>query len=138
MSNIVLSDEDVKRLGGYRWDAKNQKKYLIQYAIIAAFGVFGVVAIEKYPSNWLPVILVAALMSPVSIFTPGRNNQTQKAVCRTVSQGCQELKMGCLLTSLVCPSNSSLGYSRPGNGMWRAGSWPSSPLPASLSSCGHR
>ena len=70
MSNIVFSDDDVKRLGGYRWDRKNPKKYLIQYAIIAAFGILGVVAIEKYPSNWLPVILVAALMfASVYIYT---------------------------------------------------------------------
>ena len=47
MSNIVFSDDDVKRLGGYRWDRKNQKKYLIQYAIIAVFGILGVVAIDK-------------------------------------------------------------------------------------------
>ena len=70
MSNIVFSDDDVKRLGGYRWDRKNPKKYLIQYAIIAAFGVLGVVAIEKYPSNLLSVILVSALMfASVYIYT---------------------------------------------------------------------
>jgi 1,4-dihydroxy-2-naphthoate octaprenyltransferase len=70
MSNIVFSDDDVKRLGGYRWDRKNPKKYLIQYAIIAAFGILGVVAIEKYPSNLLPVILVSALMfASVYIYT---------------------------------------------------------------------
>jgi len=70
MSNIVFSDDDVKRLGGYRWDRKNPKKYLIQYAIIATFGILGVVAIEKYPSNWLPVILVSALMfASVYIYT---------------------------------------------------------------------
>ncbi len=62
MSNIVLSDAEVRMVGGNRWDRKNPKKYLIQYAIIAAFGVLGVVAIEKYPSSWLPVILVSALM----------------------------------------------------------------------------
>ena len=76
MSNIVFSDEDVKRLGGYRWDRKNPKKYLIQYAIIAAFGVLGVVAIEKYPSNWLPVILVAALMF-ASVYIYTRNEITK-------------------------------------------------------------
>jgi len=62
--------------------AKNGKKYLIQYAIIAAFGILGVVAIEKYPSNLLPVILVSALMFRQCLYLhPGRNNQTQKAVC---------------------------------------------------------
>ena len=79
MSNIVFSDEDIKRLGGYRWDAKNQKKYVIQYAIIAAFGVLGVVAIEKYPSNWLPVILVSALMfASVYIYTQNEITKPRK------------------------------------------------------------
>jgi 1,4-dihydroxy-2-naphthoate octaprenyltransferase len=79
MSNIVFSDEDVKRLGGYRWDAKNQKKYVIQRAIVAAFGVLGVVAIEKYPSNWLPVILVSVLMfASVYIYTQNEITKPKK------------------------------------------------------------
>ena len=70
MSNIVFSDAEVRMVGEDRWMKKNGKKYLIQYAIIAAFGVLGVVAIEKYPSNWLPVILVSALMFvSVGIYT---------------------------------------------------------------------
>ena len=70
MSNIVFSDAEVRMIGEDRWMKKNGKKYLIQYAIIAAFGVLGVVAIEKYPSNLLPVILVSALMFvSVGIYT---------------------------------------------------------------------
>ena len=60
--------------GGWK---KNGKKYLIiAYAIIAAFGVLGVVAIEKYPSNWLPVILVSALMI-VSLYIYTQNEITK-------------------------------------------------------------
>jgi len=99
MSNIVFSDEDVKRLGGYRWDEKNPKEYVIQYAIIAAFGVLGVVAIENirqlasgYPRECFDVRQCLYLH-------PKRNNQTQKAVCRTVSQGCQELTHGLFIDS---------------------------------------
>ena len=70
MSNIVFSDAEVRMIGEDRWMKKNGKKYLIQYAIITAFGVLGVVAIEKYPSNLLPVILVSALMFvSVGIYT---------------------------------------------------------------------
>ena len=70
MSNIVFSDEDVKRLGGYRWDRKNPKKYVIQYAIVTVFAIIGVVAIIRYPTNLLPIIVVAALMfASVYIYT---------------------------------------------------------------------
>jgi len=62
MSNIVFSDADVKKLGEIRWDAKNQKKYVIQYAIVAVFAIIGTVAIIRYPSNLLPIIIVGALM----------------------------------------------------------------------------
>ena len=76
MSNIVFSDEDVKRLGGYRWDAKNQKKYVIQYAIVAVFAIIGVVAIIRYPTNLLPIIVVAALMF-ASVYIYTRNEITK-------------------------------------------------------------
>jgi len=79
MSNIVLSDPEVRMIGGNRWAAKNGKKYLIQYAIIAAFGILGVVAIEKYPSNLLPVILVSALMfASVYIYTQNEITKPKK------------------------------------------------------------
>jgi hypothetical protein len=70
MSNIVLSDAEVKTTGGDRWDAKNQKKYVIQYVIVAAFSIIGVVAIIRYPSNLLPIIVVAiAMFASVYIYT---------------------------------------------------------------------
>jgi uncharacterized membrane protein YfcA len=76
MSNIVFSDDDVKRLGGYRWDRKNQKKYVIQYAIVAVFAIIGVVAIIRYPTNLLPIIVVAALMF-ASVYIYTRNEITK-------------------------------------------------------------
>ena len=79
MSNIVFSDEDVKRLGGYRWDAKNQKKYVIQYSIVAAFAIIGVMAIIRYPTNLLPIIVVAALMfASVYIYTHNEIDKPKK------------------------------------------------------------
>jgi hypothetical protein len=70
--NIVLPDVEVKKTGGDRWDAKNQKKYVIQYAIVAVFAIIGVVAIIKYPSNLLPIIVVAIAMFASVLFTPAR------------------------------------------------------------------
>ena len=62
MSNIVFSDAEVRMIGEIRWDEKNQKKYVIQYAIVAVFAIIGTVAIIRYPSNLLPIIIVGALM----------------------------------------------------------------------------
>ena len=72
MSNIVFSDADVKKPGEIRWDAKNQKKYVIQYAIVAVFAIIGTVAIIRYPSNLLPIIIVGALMI-TSLYTYTHN-----------------------------------------------------------------
>jgi len=76
MSNIVLSDAEVKKTGGDRWNAKNQKKYVIQYAIVAVFSIIGVVAIIKYPSNLLPIIVVAIAMF-ASVYIYNRDEITK-------------------------------------------------------------
>jgi 1,4-dihydroxy-2-naphthoate octaprenyltransferase len=79
MSNIVFSDADVKKLGEIRWDAKNQKKYVIQYAIVAVFAIIGTVAIIRYPSNLLPIIIVGALMiTSLYTYTHNEIDQPQK------------------------------------------------------------
>jgi uncharacterized membrane protein YfcA len=79
MSNIVFSDADVKKFGEYRLDAKNQKKYVIQCAIVAVFAIIGVVAIIRYPTNLLPIIVVAALMfASVYIYTRNEITKPQK------------------------------------------------------------
>jgi len=71
MSNIVLLDREVRKTGRERWDEKNQKKYVIQYAIVAVFAIIGVVTIIRYPTNLLPIIVVAALMfASLYIYNP--------------------------------------------------------------------
>ena len=76
MSNIVLSDKEVKKVGEDRWAEKNGKKYMIQYAIIAVFAIIGVVAIIRFPTNLLPITVVAALMF-ASVYIYTRNEITK-------------------------------------------------------------
>jgi protein-S-isoprenylcysteine O-methyltransferase Ste14 len=76
MSNIVLLDREVRKTGRERWDEKNQKKYVIQYAIVAVFAIIGVVTIIRYPTNLLPIIVVAALMF-ASLYIYTRNEITK-------------------------------------------------------------
>ena len=79
MSNIVFSDDDVKRLGGYRWDRKNPKKFVIQYVIVAVFAAIGTLAVIRYPTNLLPIIVVAALMfASVYIYTHNEIDKPKK------------------------------------------------------------
>jgi uncharacterized membrane protein len=76
MSNIVLSDAEARGVGEDRWAAKNGKKYMISYAIIGVYFVLGILAVNRYPTNLLPIIVVSAAMF-VSVYIYTRNEITK-------------------------------------------------------------
>jgi hypothetical protein len=74
--NIVLSDKEARGVGESRWAEKNGKKYLISYAIAGIYFIIGMIAVYRYPTNLLPIIVVGAAMF-VSVYIYTRNEITK-------------------------------------------------------------
>jgi hypothetical protein len=79
MSNIVLSDAEARGVGESRWAEKNGKKYLISYAIAGIYFIIGMIAVYRYPTNLLPMIVVgAAMFVSVYIYTHNEIDKPKK------------------------------------------------------------
>lgn len=65
MSNIVLSDKEIRRAGQDRWSEKNGMRSLIIFAVAIASSFIAVKISQNYPKQ--PVGFIAALIIGVGL-----------------------------------------------------------------------